>query len=89
MIHARGVIVAAATCLAATVAVVPAASAEELVHQDFRHDVRWGEDDMAPHMRDPDILRVRVGHRDRAVVVREFDGFVVPSQSCPGRSESP
>ena len=73
------VLVAAATTLAAGVAVVPVASAEEIVHHDFRHDVRWGEDDLAPKWRDPDILRVRVGHRERAVVVRvTFDKLQRP-----------
>jgi hypothetical protein len=74
MWHNRAVLLAAATCLVALLP-VPVATAEELVRHDARHDVWWDDELVARRAAHPDIARIKVAHRERALVVRV--GFAV------------
>ena len=71
MWHYRAVLLAAATCIVTLVPVpVPVATAEELVRRDARHDVWWDDELVGRRGADPDIARLRVAHREQALVVR-------------------
>ena len=63
--------------LAGAFTLTPASYADRMVHRDARHDVMrlTQNDDLvpAPHVRDPDVLRVKVAHRQhRLSIVLHF-----------------